>query len=143
METLRNSRGFTLVELMIVIVIVSILAGIAVPLYSRYNETAKVREALVTMGAIISSQKLEKQKTSSYYKAANKNAMKKFLKKGIDLRDSVYFTYETVPHADEYTVTATATAESHMTGIISYDSATKTWLCTGDILEEMLPDSSE
>ena len=40
---LRNQRGFTLVELMIVIVIIGVLAAIAVPAYSSYVSKAKER----------------------------------------------------------------------------------------------------
>jgi len=142
MKRLRDSTGFTLVELIIVIVIVGTLVAIAVPLYSHYTETAKVREAVGMIKAIRTSQKLERIKTSSFYTATGGVASTIFLQKGIDVRDSVHFTYETIGDANQFTATGTATAESDMTGAISYDSATKTWSCTGDILDKMLPDSS-
>ena len=142
MKRLRDSTGFTLVELIIVIVIVGTLVAIAVPLYSHYTETAKVREAVGMIKAIRTSQKLERIKTSSFYTATGDVASTIFLQKGIDVRDSVHFTYETLGDPNQFTATATATAESNMTGAISYDSATKTWSCTGDILDKMLPDSS-
>lgn len=41
------NRGFTLVEIMIVIAIVAILAAIAVPSYQDYVVRARVSEALV------------------------------------------------------------------------------------------------
>ncbi|MFB0507404.1 MAG: type IV pilin protein [Thermodesulfobacteriota bacterium] len=143
MKRLCHRGGFTLVELIIVIVIVGTLVAIAVPLYSHYTETAKVREAVGMIKAIKTSQKLEGVKTSKYYTATGDAASTIFLEKGIDVRDSVYFTYETIGDTNQFTVTATATAGSDMTGTISYDSATKTWTSTGDILEKMLPDSSE
>lgn len=40
-------KGFTLIELMIVVAIVSILAAIAVPQYQNYITRAQVSEALV------------------------------------------------------------------------------------------------
>jgi prepilin-type N-terminal cleavage/methylation domain-containing protein len=143
MKKLHHHSGFTLVELIIVIVIVGTLVSIAVPLYSHYAETAKVREGLGMIKAIMTSQKLERVKRSKFYTAADGSASTIFLEKGIDVRDSVYFTYETVGDADKFTATATATAESDMTGTITYDSSTRTWSCTGDIIAKMLPQESE
>jgi prepilin-type N-terminal cleavage/methylation domain-containing protein len=142
-EGVHFSKGFTLVELIVVIVIVGTLASIAVPLYLHYSETAKVREGLGMIKAIMTSQKLERMKRSKFYTAAGGSASTTFLEKGIDVRDSVYFTYETVGDADKFVVTATATAESDMIGTITYDSSTRTWSCTGGIIEKMLPQESE
>lgn len=49
----RNEKGFTLVELMIVVVIIGILAAIAIPKFSNMIGKAKTTEAKQTLGSII------------------------------------------------------------------------------------------
>src|SRR5450432_4753193 len=47
----RVQKGFTLIELMIVVAIVGILAAIAIPAYSDYVIRSKISEALVSTAA--------------------------------------------------------------------------------------------
>lgn len=46
-----NSKGFTLIELMIVVAILAILAALALPAYQDYTVRARVAEALVGMSS--------------------------------------------------------------------------------------------
>ena len=52
----RNSKGFTLIELMIVVAIIGIMAAIAIPNFLNYMCKAKQTEAKQGLGAIATSQ---------------------------------------------------------------------------------------
>jgi prepilin-type N-terminal cleavage/methylation domain-containing protein len=62
----RNERGFTLVELMIVVIIVGILAAVAIPMYQGATERAKASEAVAALGTIRGAMRVYYAEHGSY-----------------------------------------------------------------------------
>lgn len=53
---MKNKKGFTLIELMIVVAIIGILAAIAIPDFLKFQAKAKQSEAKTNLGAIFTTQ---------------------------------------------------------------------------------------
>ena len=56
LKSLRNTKGFTLIELMIVVAIIGILAAIAIPNFLQYQMKSRQSEAKTNLGAIRTSE---------------------------------------------------------------------------------------
>jgi type IV pilus assembly protein PilE len=96
----RPNSGFTLIELMIVVVIVAILATIALPSYNNYLRRGQLTEATNNLSAFRIQMEQYYQDNYSYAAAAGGC--------GAALpTPAVYFTYSCVATAATYTATAT------------------------------------
>ncbi len=87
----RGRKGFTMIELMVVVVVVGVLAAIAVPIYGKYIKNARVSEATSRAGEIITAAKAYAQEFQS---AAGNPTWPPAAGGGIvDLTQSDQFTY--------------------------------------------------
>lgn len=57
MKTLKNNKGFSLVELMVVVAIIGILSSIAIPSINKYIARARQSEAKANLSLIYTSNK--------------------------------------------------------------------------------------
>ena len=67
----KKTKGFTLIELMIVVAIIGILAAIAIPNFLRYQAKSKQSEAKANLGAIFTSEVSYKSEKDVYGTRAN------------------------------------------------------------------------
>src|SRR6476661_5480990 len=66
MSKRSNRRGFTLIELMIVVAIIGILAAIAIPNFIRFQARAKQSEAKANLKAVFTAQRAYYQEKDRY-----------------------------------------------------------------------------
>jgi type IV pilus assembly protein PilA len=65
-KMLKNKKGFTLIELMIVVAIIGILAAIAIPNFMNYQCKAKQSEAKSSLGNIRTMQEAYRAEYDTY-----------------------------------------------------------------------------
>ena len=66
MDSLRGSDGFSLIELLIVVVILGLLVGIALPQYGHYLHQGRQKAAMTQMKAISDANELYQVRNGSY-----------------------------------------------------------------------------
>ena len=49
---MKNTKGFTIIEVIVVIIMIAVLASIAVPTYMGYVFRARASEGIVTLGSV-------------------------------------------------------------------------------------------
>ena len=86
---MKKTKGFTLVELVIVIVIVGILAIVAVPIYRGYTRKAMASEGKSLLGSVQTSQKIYYAENGDFYEV-NDTSYDAVL--DVDARANKYFT---------------------------------------------------
>jgi prepilin-type N-terminal cleavage/methylation domain-containing protein len=107
-----NQKGFTLIELMIVVVIIGILAALAIPRFMKATTKSKQSEAKQVLKQIYTMQRTYRQANDTYWaetagdaSAANGNA---FAELGVEIMPTARYTYS-IDGVTVSTFTATAT----------------------------------
>lgn len=128
----RDRRGFTLIELMIVVVIISILATLAIPRFMAANTKAKQSEAKQVLKQIFTMQDAYRQEFDMYWGdgiVASNAAPLAFARINVEIMPPARYTYTLVAGVSTFTCTATS-------GILDTDAAVDTWTIdeTGELV---------
>jgi type IV pilus assembly protein PilE len=98
---LRQRRGFTLIEVMIVVAIVGILAALALPSYSNYLRRGRISDAVSTLSNHRTAMEQFFQDNRTYDNACNNGSI------AATPTSSNYFDFTCTPAGAVYTLTAT------------------------------------
>lgn len=100
-----DKKGFTLVEMMVIVIIIGILATISVIKYSEYVNKARVNNMVTTIRRISDAQVVYSASNNFYASCANDSELKEKL--GV-VTDSEYFSYtvEIATDSSHYNIVA-------------------------------------
>ena len=108
----NRQKGFTLIELMIVVVIIGILAALAIPRFMAATTKSKQSEAKGILKQIYTMERTYRQANNSYWGAgvsADAANPDNFATIGVQIMASAKYTYDIIT-ADATTLLARATA---------------------------------
>jgi len=119
------TKGFTLIELMVVILIIGILAGISIPSFNQSMEYAREKEARVTLQLIYNAEKVYRLDKKAYTSAATTSdtawaPLASYITNPNDTAQ--YYTYTVTP-ATSSTFTATAVRNGNASKTITIDQS--------------------
>jgi type IV pilus assembly protein PilA len=136
-------KGFTLIELMIVVAIIGILAAVALPAYQDYTTRAKVSEVILAASSA---------KTAISEAAATLTQMPAVASANIATQASKYvgdITYTTAATTNG-TIVVTARGDTNitgatilMTGTFASTTGQVDWVCGGSIQKKYRPASCQ
>ena len=113
-KLVNNQHGFTLVELMIVIVIVGILAAVAIPIYQGNVKKAKMSECDAALGTIRTALRVFYAEHGEYPDTKGQEKGEEFFSDSLDIQkpdlDGKYFKTENYTVNSDpaaYTITCT------------------------------------
>ena len=122
----HGRKGFTLIELMIVVVIIGILAALAIPRFMQATTKSKQSEAKQLLKQIYTMQRAYRQETGAYGCGGETQvASGVFADIGVEIQDNAKYSYEmTVPDNNHFSCEATANLDD--------DVAVDTWTINQD-----------
>ncbi|NLI16246.1 MAG: prepilin-type N-terminal cleavage/methylation domain-containing protein [candidate division Zixibacteria bacterium] len=131
----KSNKGFTLIELMIVVVIIGILAALAIPRFMRSTTKAKQSEAKQLLKQIYTMQHAYRQEFDSYCLngvTASAAAPNAFAQIGVEIQTTARYTYVMVAAANTFTCTATANLDDDAANDVWTINETGTLTCTSN-----------
>lgn len=127
----KQQKGFTLIELMIVVAIIGILAAVAIPAYSNYIKRAKFTDPLGLLAGI----KTPAEEYHGIHDTWPEPAL-------IGVKTQGKYTTSIVVDAATGTYTATADIDGEKHLSLRYDATNKEWVCeypAADNLQGLAP----
>lgn len=117
--TMRRSKGFTLLELITVIIIIGILAVVAFPQFVKAMERARMGTAIAKLGTLKKAQGIYHTLYSTYETDQNKLATEVPEVAQASMDDADYTFVVTAANADSWNATATKARGKYNGGVIT------------------------
>jgi type IV pilus assembly protein PilE len=107
---MKSEKGFTLIEIMIVVALMGVLAAIAIPAYGDYVIRGKLVEASTNLADLRIKLEQSFQDNRNYTNYVDANCMLLPASTTSAITGAKYFTYTCATAANTYTVTAASKA---------------------------------
>jgi len=131
----KSNKGFTLIELMIVVVIIGILAALAIPRFMRSTTKAKQSEAKQLLKQVYTMQRAYRQEFDSYClngATASAAAPNAFAQIGVEIMSTARYTYVMTAAANTFSCVATANLDDDATNDVWQIDQTGNLVCTSN-----------
>ena len=134
----HGQKGFTLIELMIVVAIIGILAAVAIPAYQDYTLRAKLSE-IMSLATGDKTRISEEYQTSGAWPADNPS----YISQAADSGYTSSITWSNANQQLDYTLAGlNGTLNGKVVRFTASDNGSNiTWSCTSDADQTYLPES--